>query len=141
MDTALDDGRDNLMNLCFMSYDEFTGFPFIASISRWLRFGDGDKSFPEILVRVANPVEPFGFKIVSNHLLPPLLQGVRDRPGKEPDLPDQLDEGHAKQFQGVHKRLTDSPTRVLIPLTRPVSVSRAAIRFRPRERGLRRPAV
>jgi hypothetical protein len=141
MDTALDDGRDNLMNLRFMSYDEFTGFPFTASISRGLRFGDGDKSFPEILVRVANPVEPLGFKIVSNHLLPPLLQGVRDRPGKEPDLPDQLDEAHTKQFQGVHKRPTNPPAWALIPLTRPVWVSRAAIRFRRQGRGLRRPAV
>jgi hypothetical protein len=114
---VLDDGRDNLINLCFMSYDDFSGFPFIARISRWLRFGDGDKSFSEILVRVANPVEPFGFKIVPNHLLPPLLQGVRDRAGKEPDLPDQLDEAHTKQFQGVHKRLTNPPAWALIPLT------------------------
>jgi hypothetical protein len=127
MDAALDDGRDNVINLHFMSYDKFTGFPFITSISRWLRFGDGDQSFPEILVGVADPVEPLGFKIVSNHLLPPLLQDVRDRPGKEPDLPDQLEDGQIKMFQGVHKRLTDSPAWALIPLTRPVWVSQPAI--------------
>jgi hypothetical protein len=89
-----------------------TGFDLFG-----VRFGYGYKSFPQILVRVADPVEAFGFKIISNRLLPPFLQDVRDRLGKEPDLPGQLDEKPANQFQGVHKRMTGSPTRLRFRLS------------------------
>ena len=52
----------------------------------------GIESFPKILRRVADPVEPFGFKSVQNDLLPPLLDGIGDRLGKQPSLFDQLEE-------------------------------------------------
>jgi hypothetical protein len=102
-------GRDDLINLRFLIYDEFTGFSFTARISRLLRFAYRDTSFPKILVRVANPVESFGFMFIQDGLPPPLLDGMRDRLGKEPDLFNQLTKGQAKKFQGFHKQLTGSP--------------------------------
>ena len=44
----------------------------------------GLKSLPAVLRRIAYPVEPFDFKFVQNGLLPPLLEGQRDRLGKQP---------------------------------------------------------
>jgi hypothetical protein len=62
-----------------------------------------EKSFPEILGRVAYPVEPFGFMFVPLDPLPPMLDGITDRLGKQPDLFDQLDDGQANELQDVHK--------------------------------------
>jgi len=49
------------------------------------------KSLPKILQRVAYPVEPLGFKFVQNDLPPSLVDGIRDRLGKQPCLFDQLE--------------------------------------------------
>src|SRR5258705_2986883 len=51
---------------------------------------------------VANPVEPFGFKSVQNDLLPPLLDGISDRLGKQPSLFDQLADCQVNELQCVH---------------------------------------
>jgi hypothetical protein len=59
-------------------------------------------SFPEILGGVAYPVEPLGFEFISNRLPPPLLDGIRDRLGKEPKLLDQLADSQANELQYVH---------------------------------------
>ena len=58
---------------------------------------------PTILRRVADPVEPFGFKFVQNDLLPPLLDGIRDSLGKQPGLFDHADDGQANKLQCVHR--------------------------------------
>jgi hypothetical protein len=124
------------------AYDEFTGFPLTASTGRLLRFAYGCKSFPKILRRVANPVEPFGFMFVQDDLPPPLLDGIRNGLGKEPDLFDHPDNGQANEFQDVHKQADDRFTdTAAIPLIRPAGASRAATRSRRRARGLRQPAV
>jgi len=56
------------------------------------------KSLPKILRRVAYPVEPLSFKFVQNDLPLSLLDGIRDRLGKQPDLFDQLEEGQANEL-------------------------------------------
>jgi hypothetical protein len=53
------------------------------------------QSLPRILRRVANPVEPLGFKFVSNHPPSSLLDGVSDSLGKRAGLFDQLEDGQA----------------------------------------------
>ena len=60
------------------------------------------ESFPQILRRVADPVEPFGFKSVQNDLLPPLLDGISDGLGKQPSLFDQLADCQVNELQCVH---------------------------------------
>src|SRR5947208_14413292 len=65
----------------------------------------GSKSLPNILRRVAYPVEPFGFKSVQNGPPPPLLGGNRDRLGEQPRLFDQLDDCQANELQCVHRRM------------------------------------
>jgi len=61
--------------------------------------GSNFQSLPQILGRVAYPVEPFGFKFVSNRLLPPVLEGIRDSLRKQPNLLDQLDDRHTNELQ------------------------------------------
>jgi hypothetical protein len=51
---------------------------------------------------VAYPVEPLGFKFLLNHPQPPLLDGIRDRLGKEADLFDQQKDRQANVLQYVH---------------------------------------
>jgi hypothetical protein len=55
-----------------------------------------------ILRRVADSVEPFGFTFVQNDLPLSLLDGIRDRLGKQPGLFGQLDDGQVNKFQYVH---------------------------------------
>ena len=43
---------------------------------------------------------------VPHDLPPSLLDGIRDRLGKEPDLPDQLEDGQANELQRVHKAVS-----------------------------------
>ena len=64
------------------------------------------RSLPTILRRVAYPVEPFGFKFVQNDLPAPLLDGIDGRLGKQPGLFDDADDGHANEFQCVHKLMS-----------------------------------
>jgi len=45
-----------------------------------------------ILRRVAYPVEPFDFQFVQTGLPPPLLDGSRNRLGKQPGLFDETDD-------------------------------------------------
>ncbi|MFZ0825855.1 MAG: hypothetical protein WAO02_00385 [Verrucomicrobiia bacterium] len=68
------------------------------------------KSPPEILRRVADPVEPFSFMFVPNNPLAPELDGIRDRLRNEPDLFDQLKQGQANEFQGLHGMVFRRPT-------------------------------
>jgi hypothetical protein len=46
-----------------------------------------------ILLRIADPVEPFYFELVQNNLLPPLLEDICDNLGKQAGLFDQLEDG------------------------------------------------
>jgi hypothetical protein len=56
----------------------------------------------QIFIRVAYPVEPFGFEFVSNHP-PPFLPGsICDGSGKEPDLSGKLNNDQADKFQMAH---------------------------------------
>jgi len=71
--------------------------------------GFGIKSPSKILRRVAYPVEPFGFKFVSNRQPPPLLDGIRDRLGKKPS---PTDNGQANELQRVHKAVSPVPWSV-----------------------------
>jgi hypothetical protein len=64
------------------------------------------KSLPKILQRIAYPVEPLGFKFVPNNPRPSLLDGIRDRLWKGPNLFDQLEDGQANELQGVHKAVS-----------------------------------
>lgn len=73
------------------------------SVTEFFFPGLGINSLPSILRRIADPVEPFGFTFVKNELQPPLLDGIGERLGKQPDLFDQLDEGQANKLQWVHR--------------------------------------
>src|ERR1044072_8262873 len=66
----------------------------------WIRMFNAH-SFPNVFRRVADPVEPFGFKLVKNELPPPLLTGIGERPGKQPGLFDQVDESQTNELQRV----------------------------------------
>src|SRR6266516_4767478 len=70
----------------------------------------GLESLAKILRRVAYPVEPFGIKSVQNVLPPPLLDGNRDRLGKQPGLFDQLDDCQANELQSVHNPSLSNPS-------------------------------
>jgi len=59
-------------------------------------------SFSKILRRVAYPVEPFGFEYIKGELPPPLLQGNRDRMGKQPGLFEQANRRLANKLQYMH---------------------------------------
>ena len=66
---------------------------------------DGRSTSPaNILRRVAEPVEPFGFKFLQNDLPPPLRDGRPDRSGQPPGLFAQVEENPADALQGVHWR-------------------------------------
>jgi hypothetical protein len=80
------------MVVCFLKWS-FCPFPGLES-----------KSLPEILRRVAYPVEPFGFMFVQHELLAPLLGGIRNGLGKQAGLFEQSDDGQANELQYVHKR-------------------------------------
>jgi hypothetical protein len=60
------------------------------------------QSLSEIFIRVAYPVEPFGFKFVSIHPPPFSPGGFCYGSGKEPDLSGQLNNGQAEEFQFSH---------------------------------------
>ena len=49
---------------------------------------------------------------IPHDLAPPLLDGIRDRLGKEPDLFDQLDDGQPNELQCVHKAVLLVPWSV-----------------------------
>jgi hypothetical protein len=55
--------------------------------------GSNFQSLSEILVGVANPVEPFGFMLIQDGLPPPLMNGIRKGLRKQKGLFDQLDQG------------------------------------------------
>lgn len=55
--------------------------------------GSNFQSLSEILVGVANPVEPFCFMLIQDGLPPPLLNGIRKGLRKQKGLFDQLDQG------------------------------------------------
>jgi hypothetical protein len=63
---------------------------------------DSVQLLSEIFIRVAYPVEAFGFKFVSNDPLSFLPGGLCDGSGKEPDLFGQLNNGQADEFQNFH---------------------------------------
>jgi hypothetical protein len=60
------------------------------------------QSLSQIFIRVAYPVEPFGFKFVSSHPLTFLFNGHRDGLRQQPDLFGKLNNGQADEFQMVH---------------------------------------
>jgi hypothetical protein len=60
------------------------------------------QSLSEIFIRVAYPVEPFGFKFVPCYQPSILPGGIGDGSGKEPDLFGQLNHGQADEFQFSH---------------------------------------
>jgi len=71
--------------------------------------GFGIKSLSKILRRVAYPVEPLGFKFVSNRQPPPLLDDIRDRLGKKPTPSDYC---QANELQRIHKAASPVPLPV-----------------------------
>jgi hypothetical protein len=52
----------------------------------------------KVLRWVANAVEPFSFEFVPGDSLPSLLDGHRERLGKQPDLFDQLNDSQANEL-------------------------------------------
>ena len=87
----------------------FTGhagpnFYYLSGLCNWFRLAATRtiKLSPAILRRVANPVEPFGFPFVQDRLLLSLLAGVGHRLRQRADLLDELNDGQANVFQGVH---------------------------------------
>lgn len=64
---------------------------------RWL------KSLPAILFRVANPVEPFGFKVVQNHLLLALPREISDGLGQQANQCEPLTAPQPNVFEQLHK--------------------------------------
>ena len=61
------------------------------------------ESLPKIFIRIAYPVEPFGFQLVQNDLSPPLLAGIDERLGKQPGLFDQVGDCQANELQCAHR--------------------------------------
>ena len=57
---------------------------------------------PAILLRIADPVEPFNFQFVQHDLPPSLLGRLRESFGKQAGLFQQLDEGQANVLQCLH---------------------------------------
>jgi hypothetical protein len=57
------------------------------------------RSSSSILRRIAYPVEPFGFELVSGELPSPLLKGGRHPLWQQPDLFDQVNDGQAGEFK------------------------------------------
>src|SRR5947207_667917 len=76
-------------------------------------------SLPKIFPRVAYAVESFGFKFVQDGLPPPLLEGNRDRLGKQPSLFDQVDDCPTHKLQCVHGRMQQFSLTCLKPCDRP----------------------
>jgi hypothetical protein len=60
------------------------------------------QSFSQIFVRVANPVEPFGFPFVSSYPPSFLFNGHTDGSRQQPDLFGKLNNGLAGEFQEAH---------------------------------------
>jgi hypothetical protein len=60
------------------------------------------QSLSQVFVRVAYPVEPFGFRFVSNHSQPFLPCRSGNGLGQAPDLFEQLDDGEADDSQSFH---------------------------------------
>ncbi len=48
---------------------------------------------------MANPVKPFGFKLVDERPLSPQPEGIRDGLRQQPDLPEDLIESLADEFK------------------------------------------
>jgi hypothetical protein len=59
------------------------------------------KSLPTIFRRIANPVDPFGFTLIQDQSVLPLLAGIGDGFWHNANLFDQPAEGSAKVFQSV----------------------------------------
>jgi hypothetical protein len=59
-------------------------------------------SFAQVLRRVAYPVEPFGFEKVPGGLPAPLLEGNRDRMGKQPSLFEKANHHPITELQYMH---------------------------------------
>jgi hypothetical protein len=51
---------------------------------------------------MANPVKPFGFKLVDERPLLPQPEGIRDGLRQQPDLSEDLIESLADEFKRVH---------------------------------------
>jgi hypothetical protein len=85
------------------------------------------KSFPTILQRVANPIQPFGFKLVQDSLLPSLLDDIRDSFGNQAYLLGQLDNTQINKLQCSHRRMTGLLAEASTLRVRHSWVSRAAI--------------
>ena len=60
------------------------------------------KSFPAILGRVADAIQPFGFKFVEHDLLPPVPEGGRKGLGQPGDFSDQPGRRQADELKRVH---------------------------------------
>jgi hypothetical protein len=56
------------------------------------------QSLSQIFIRVAYPIQPFGFKFVANRPPPFLPDDIRNGSGKEPDLFEQLDDSETDEF-------------------------------------------
>jgi hypothetical protein len=63
----------------------------------------GIESFSQIPGRVAYPVEPCGVAFVEDSLPSSPFDDNGDSLGKQTDLLDQFDDGHANQLEFVHK--------------------------------------
>jgi hypothetical protein len=60
------------------------------------------RSFAKILRWIADPIKPFGFECAQCELPPPLLEGNRDRMGKQPGLLKKANRRPANELQYIH---------------------------------------
>jgi hypothetical protein len=58
--------------------------------------------FAEVLRRMADPVEPFGFERVQGGSVTPLLEHNRDRTGQSPECFKKADQCPANELQHLH---------------------------------------
>ena len=59
-------------------------------------------SLSKVLRRIAYPVEAFGFEYAQGEPPPPLLEGNRDRMGKQPDLVEKANRRPTNELQYMH---------------------------------------
>jgi hypothetical protein len=79
-----------------------TGRCFVRVCKIQVRFGSAAsaiKSLPAILRRVANPVEPFSFTFLQDHLPLSLHAGFRDASRKVANLHGHVDDGQPDEPQ------------------------------------------
>ena len=68
-------------------------------------------SLAKVFRRMAQPVEPFNFKLVQSDTLALLLEGIGDGLGKQPSLFGQASQGQADKLKRIHRTVAATEGR------------------------------